>query len=105
LFLFNALCDFFGRVMAITVGRHAARHKRGIGTDPNPVSTRPQPALKGMTMTKKPILAATLALGLALSATPAMAQSAQPAEGSMTIASNPIQILIGMLLPAVQKVR
>lgn len=56
-------------------------------------------------MTKKLILAPALALGLALSATPAMAQSAQPAQGSMTIASNPIQILIGLLLPAVQKVR
>lgn len=56
-------------------------------------------------MTKKQILAPALALGLALSATPAMAQSAQPAQGSMTITTNPIQILIGMLLPAVQKVR
>jgi len=56
-------------------------------------------------MTKKLILAPALALGLALSATPAMAQSAQSAQGSMTITTNPIQILIGMLLPAVQKVR
>ena len=56
-------------------------------------------------MTKKLILAPALALGLALSTTPAMAQSAQPAQGSMTIATNPIQILIGLLLPAVQKVR
>ncbi|WP_332817122.1 hypothetical protein [Sphingopyxis sp.] len=56
-------------------------------------------------MTKKMILAPVLALTVALSATPAMAQSAQPAQGSMTIASNPVQILIGLLLPAVQKVR
>ncbi len=56
-------------------------------------------------MTKKLILAPALALGLALTATPAMAQSAQPAQGSMTITTNPIQILIGLLLPAVQKVR
>lgn len=56
-------------------------------------------------MTKKLILAPALALGLALSATPAMAQSAQPAQGRMTIATNPIQILIALLLPAVQKVR
>ncbi|MGV3731581.1 MAG: hypothetical protein ACO1NN_12595 [Sphingopyxis sp.] len=56
-------------------------------------------------MTKKLILAPALALGLALSATPAMAQSAQPAQGSMVITSNPIQMLIGLLLPAVQKVR
>jgi hypothetical protein len=34
-----------------------------------------------------------------------MAQSAQPAQGSMTVTSNPVQILIGLLLPAVQKVR
>src|SRR3546814_4253909 len=31
--------------------------------------------------------------------------SAQPAQGGMTLASNPIQLLIGLLLPAVQKVR
>ena len=35
----------------------------------------------------------------------AMAQSAQPAQGGMTVTSNPVQILIGLLLPAVQKVR
>lgn len=56
-------------------------------------------------MTKKMILAPVLALIALLSATPAMAQSAQPAQGGMTIATNPVQILIGLLLPAVQKVR
>jgi hypothetical protein len=59
-------------------------------------------------MTKKMILAPVLALTIALSATPATparAQSAQPAQGGMTITSNPVQILIGLLLPAVQKVR
>lgn len=56
-------------------------------------------------MTRKMILTPLLALTIALSATPAMAQSAQPAQGGMTIASNPVQILIGLLLPAVQKVR
>lgn len=56
-------------------------------------------------MTKKLILAPVLALSIFASATPAMAQSAQPAQGSMAVTSNPIQILIGMLLPAVQKVR
>jgi hypothetical protein len=56
-------------------------------------------------MTKKMLLAPVLALTVALSATPAMAQSAQPAAGGMTITSNPVQILIGLLLPAVQKVR
>ena len=56
-------------------------------------------------MTTKMILAPVLALSFALSATPAMAQSAQPAQGGMTVTSNPIQILGGLLLPAVQKVR
>jgi hypothetical protein len=58
-----------------------------------------------MKMTRKMLLAPVLALTVALSATPAMAQSAQPAQGGMTISSNPVQILIGLLLPAVQKVR
>ena len=44
-------------------------------------------------MTRKLILAPVLALTVLASATPAMAQS------------NPVQILIGLLLPAVQKVR
>lgn len=56
-------------------------------------------------MTKKMFLAPVLALTVALSATPAMAQSAQPAAGGMTISNGPVQILIGLLLPAVQKVR
>ena len=56
-------------------------------------------------MTRKMILAPALALTGHLSATPAMAQSAQPAQGGMTVTSNPIQILVGLLLPAVQKVR
>ena len=56
-------------------------------------------------MTMKMILAPALALTVLMSATPAMAQSAQPAQGGMTLTSNPIQILIGLLLPAVQKVR
>ena len=56
-------------------------------------------------MTRKMILAPALALTILMSATPAMAQSAQPAQGGMTVTSNPIQILIGLLLPAVQKVR
>lgn len=55
-------------------------------------------------MTSK-MIAPVMALTIALSATPAMAQSAQPAQGSMTNSSGPIQILIGLLLPAVQKVR
>lgn len=55
-------------------------------------------------MTKTKILAPIMALTIALSATPAMAQSAQPSNG-MIIAVNPVQVLIGLLLPAVQKVR
>ena len=53
----------------------------------------------------KKMIAPVMALMIALSATPAMAQSAQPAQSGMTISSNPIQILIGLLFPAVQKVR
>lgn len=55
-------------------------------------------------MTKK-MIAPVLALTMLMAATPAMAQSAQPASGGMTISSGPVQILIGLLLPAVQKVR
>ena len=41
-----------------------------------------------------------------MTTTHAMAQSAQqPTSGGMTISSGPVQILIGLLLPAVQKVR
>ncbi|MBA3940959.1 MAG: hypothetical protein C0520_07095 [Sphingopyxis sp.] len=56
-------------------------------------------------MTKKMLLAPVLALTALVSATPAMAQSAQPAQQNMTISAGPVQILIGLLLPAVQKVR
>ena len=56
-------------------------------------------------MTRKMILAPVLALSVALSATPAMAQSAQPATSGMTISNGPVNVLIGLLLPAVQKVR
>jgi hypothetical protein len=59
-------------------------------------------------MTKKRIpnrfWAPVLALAALTSASPAMAQSAQPSN-KLIIAINPVQILIGLLLPAVQKVR
>lgn len=57
-------------------------------------------------MTRTLILAPVVALTLALSATPAMAQSATPAQnGPTTITTNPIAVLMALLLPAVQKVR
>ncbi len=56
-------------------------------------------------MTKKLILAPVLALTVLASATPAMAQSAQPAQGGMSLSAGPVHYLIGLLLPAVQKVR
>ena len=56
-------------------------------------------------MTKKLVLAPVLALTVALSATPVMAQSAQPAQGGITISASPIDFLIGLLLPAVQSAR
>ena len=51
------------------------------------------------------MIAPVLALAILASATPAMAQSAQPAQGGMTLTSNPIQIQIGLLLPALAKAR
>lgn len=56
-------------------------------------------------MTSKMILAPAIALTIAMSATPAMAQAAQPAQQGMSITTNPIRLLIALLLPAVQKVR
>ena len=55
-------------------------------------------------MTKK-MIAPVLALAILASATPAMAQSAQPAQGSLSISAGPIDFLIGLLLPAVQSAR
>lgn len=56
-------------------------------------------------MTKKTLFAPVLALAILASATPAMAQSAQPAQQGIPITTNPVQVLIGLLLPAVQKIR
>lgn len=56
-------------------------------------------------MAKKMILAPVLALTILASGTPAMAQSAQPAQGGMSLSAGPVNYLIGLLLPAVQKVR
>ena len=55
-------------------------------------------------MTKK-MISPVLALAILASATPAMAQSAQPAQGSLSISAGPIDFLIGLLLPAVQSAR
>ena len=52
-------------------------------------------------MTTTKLFAPLLALTIAMSAAPAMAQSAQPNPGA-TITANPLQILIGFLLPAPQ---
>ncbi|HEY0597866.1 hypothetical protein [Sphingopyxis sp.] len=56
-------------------------------------------------MTRKTIFAPVLALAILASATPAMAQSAQPAQGGMSLSAGPIDYLIGLLLPAVQAAR
>ncbi len=48
------------------------------------------------------LLAPAMALTIALTATPAMAQSAQAAQQEMMFRSNPIMLLIHLLLPAVQ---
>lgn len=55
-------------------------------------------------MTRKMLLAPVLALTVLASASPAMAQSAQPSQG-MTISAGPIDYLVGLLLPAVQAAR
>jgi hypothetical protein len=92
-------------VTAITAAPGTARHNSVHRDRPERNSKRNDSNRKEETMTRKMLLAPAFALTLALTATPVMAQSAQPAQGSMTIATNPVQILIGLLLPAVQKVR
>ena len=52
-------------------------------------------------MTRK-MIAPVMALTIALSATPAMAQSAQPAPAAPVLRTNPVAYLIGILLPAPQ---
>src|SRR3546814_11361776 len=78
---------------------------RASGTSRAQFDTHRTALKRNVTMTTKMILAPVLALSFALSATPAMAHSASPAHGGMTVKSTPIQIMIGLLLLAVLKVR
>lgn len=66
----------------ITARARVRVHKRAIGKDPDTYSTETpkfEPNGRKNDMTRKLILAPVLALTVALSATSAMAQSAQPA--------------------------